>query len=176
MKKLAKLTALLLTGVMLLLLASCGAAPNPGGGSGLTAKEKEAKQNILTALNEYRTSNGVNKVKEIPELSNAEQFWADTFRKAGDCKITTSEFYSVDPKYQGMRPSEWVPGCYFGWISESLMDYALETTDPSDIEALVQRFDTWSDFKNDKYTAVGIGVTTINGKIYWACTMYRPKK
>ena len=174
MKKLARLTALLLTGVMLLLLASCGAAP--GGGAIMTPEETAAKQAILNALNEYRTSNGVNEVVEIPELSNAEQFWVDTFRKAGDYKITTSEYNSVNPKYKGMIPSEWEPGCYFGWISESLMDYALETTDPSNTEALVQRFDTWSAFKNDRYTAVGIGVTTINGKIYWACTMYAPKK
>ncbi len=60
MKKLAKLTALLLTGVMLLLLASCGAAP--GGGAIMTPEETAAKQEILNALNEYRTSNGVNEV------------------------------------------------------------------------------------------------------------------
>ena len=107
MKKLAKLTALLLTGVMLLLLASCGAAP--------LTPEQQAKQNILTALNEYRTNNGVNAVEEISELSQAEQFWVETFRKAGDYKIPTSEFDSVYQRYKKMIPSGWTDGSCLGW-------------------------------------------------------------
>ena len=168
MKKLAKLTALLLTGVMLLLLASCGAAP--------LMSEQQAKQNILIALNGYRAQEGATAVKEIPELSAAEQFWVDAFRKAGDYKMSDSEFDSVFPKYKGMRPSEWVQGSnsYLGWESPTYDYFLLEDTDPSDATRLMQRFATRSGFKNDRYTAVGIGVTTINGKIYWACTMYAP--
>ena len=172
MKKLAKLTALLLTGVMLLLLASCGAAPNP------LTPEQQAKQQILAALNKYRTSNGAKEVDEIPELSAAEQLWVDTFRKAGDYKISNSEARSVFLEYQGMRPSEWVQGSesYLGWESTPTYDYFwLEDTDPSDATRLMQRFATKSGIKSDKNTAVGIGVTTINGKIYWACTLYEPK-
>lgn len=173
MKKLAKLTALLLTGVMLLLLASCGAAPNP------LTPEQQAKQQILAALNKYRTSNGAKAVDEIPELSKAEQFWVDAVRKAEDYKLPESEFVSVHAEYQRMCPSEWVqgPNSYLGWESSPTYDYyLLEDTDPSDITRLMQRFATRSGFKSDRNTAVGIGVTTINGKIYWACTMYAPKK
>ena len=83
MKKLARLTALLLTGALLLLLASCGAAP--------LTPEQQAKQQILTALNQYRTSKGVKEVDEIPELSKAEQFWVDVFRKEGDYKVLSSK-------------------------------------------------------------------------------------
>ena len=50
MKKLARLTALLLTGALLLALTACGAAP--------LAPEQQAKQQILNAINQYRTSNG----------------------------------------------------------------------------------------------------------------------
>ena len=46
MKKLARLTALLLTGALLLVLTACGAAP--------LTPEQQAKQQILAALNEYR--------------------------------------------------------------------------------------------------------------------------
>ena len=41
MKKLARLTALLLTGALLLMLTACGAAP--------LVRERQAKQQILTA-------------------------------------------------------------------------------------------------------------------------------
>ena len=167
MKKLAKLTALFLTGVMLLLLASCGAAP--------LTKEQQAKQKILTTLNEYRTNNGVNAVEEIPELSNAEQFWVETFRKTGDYKIPTSEFNSVYQEYQKMIPSGWENGSYLGWDRSSFPEYiALESTDPLDTAALMKRFAARRVVTDTSYTAVGIGVTTINGKIYWACTLYNP--
>lgn len=104
MKKLARLTALLLTGALLLLLASCGAAP--------LTPEQQAKKQILAVLNEYRRQNGAKAVDEIPELSKAEQFWAETFRKAGDYKVPTSEFNSVYQEYQKMIPSGWENGSY----------------------------------------------------------------
>ena len=167
MKKLAKLTALLLTGVMLLLLASCGAAP--------LTPEQQAKQNILTALNEYRASKGVKAVEEIPELSNAEQFWVETFRKAGDYKIPTSEFDSVYQKYKKMIPSGWTDGSCLGWDRSTFPRHVtLESTDPLDTAALMQRFAKKYGFNKDSYTAVGIGVTTIDGQMYWSCCMYDP--
>ena len=48
MKKLARLTALLLTGALLLVLTACGAAP--------LTPEQQAKKQILTAINQYRSS------------------------------------------------------------------------------------------------------------------------
>ena len=170
MKKLARLTALLLTGVMLLLLASCGAAP--------LTPEQQAKQNILTALNEYRSKNGVNAVEEIPELSNAEQFWVETFRKEGDYKVLSSKTDPVYPEYKAMIPNDWSYCAFLGWEVDTLQDGKnydiLESTDPSDTEALMRRFlDGKGNFADNSGTAVGIGVVTIKGKIYWACTLYR---
>ena len=170
MKKLARLTALLLTGALLLVLTACGAAP--------LTPEQQAKQQILTAINEYRRQNGAKAVEEIPELSNAEQFWAETFRKAEDYKIPSSEFNSIYQEYQRMIPAEWEYGPCFGWDRSILQDGQfydfLETTDPSDTAALMQLFTEESDFNDVRYTAVGIGVATINGKICWACTLYEP--
>ena len=166
MKKLARLTALLLTGA-LLLLASCGAAP--------LTKEQQAKQKILTTLNEYRISNGANAVEEISELSNAEQFWVETFRKTGDYKIPTSAFDSVYQEYKKMIPSGWTDGSCLGWDRSTFPRHVtLESTDPLDTTALMQLFAKKYGFNKDSYTAVGIGVTTIDGKIYWACTLYNP--
>ena len=166
MKKLAKLTALLLTGVMLLLLASCGAAPNP------LTPEQQAKQQILAALNKYRTSNGAKEVDEITELSAAEQFWVDAFRKAGDYRLPESEYNPIIQEYRNLIPAGWKAGSSLGWEYDSDDYMLLEDTDPSDTVKLMQRFATKSGLKSDKNTAVGIGVTTINGKIYWAFTLY----
>lgn len=166
MKKLARLTALLLTGVLLLVLTACGAAP--------LTPEQQAKKQILAALNEYRTSNGANAVEEISELSNAEQFWAETFRKAEDYKIPTSEFNSIYQEYQRMISSEWKYGPYLGWEDDFLDEsIALESTDPLDTAALMKLFAARSGFKSDRYTAVGIGVVTIKEKMYWSCTMFK---
>lgn len=169
MKKLARLTALLLTGALLLALTACGAAP--------LAPEQQAKQQILNAINQYRTSNGAKAVEEIPELSNAEQFWVEMFRKEGDYKILSSKADPVYEEYEKMLPAGWDDGPNFGWDSSRLSDGQfydfLETTAPSDTAALMQLFDAWDDFNDDSYTAVGIGVATIDGKIYWACTLYK---
>ena len=168
MKKLARLTALLLTGALLLVLTACGAAP--------LTPEQQAKQQILTAINEYRRQNGAKAVEEIPELSKAEQFWVEMFRKEGDYKVLTSISDPVYQEYDKMLPAGWYYGPHFGWDIDTLQDGQdydfLETTDPSNTAALMQLFDAWGDFNDDRYTAVGIGVATINGKIYWACTLY----
>lgn len=169
MKKLARLTALLLTGALLLVLTACGAAP--------LVREQQAKQQIFNAINEYRIRNGAKAVKEISELSNAEQFWVEMFRKEGDYKILSSKADPVYEEYEKMLPAGWDDGPNFGWDSSRLSDGQfydfLETTAPSDTAALMQLFDAWDDFNDDSYTAVGIGVATIDGKIYWACTLYK---
>ena len=170
MKKLARLTALLLTGALLLVLTACGAAP--------LTPEQQAKQQILTALNQYRTSKGAKEVEEIPELSKAEQFWVETFRKEGDYKVLSTKTDPVYKEYKKMLPSDWNYRAFWGWECHTLQDGKdydiLDTTDPSDTIALKRRFlDGKGNFADNSGTAVGIGVVTIKGKIYWACTLYR---
>ncbi len=167
MKKLARLTALLLTGALLLVLTACGAAP--------LVREQQAKQQIFDAINEYRAKNNAEAVKEIPELSKAEQFWVDAFRKEGDYKVPLSKTDPVCDDYETMIPAEWEYGLDFGWesIFQDGQKYnLLETTDPSDTAAMMQLFAKETDFNDARYTAVGIGVATIDGKICWAFTLY----
>ena len=170
MKKLARLTALLLTGALLLVLTACGAAP--------LTPEQQAKQQILAALNEYRSKKGAEAVVEDSELSNAEQFWVETFRKEGDYKVLSSKTDPVYPEYKAMIPGDWSYCAFLGWEVDTLEDGKdydiLESTDPSDTVALMRRFlDGKGNFADNSGTAVGIGVVTIKGKIYWACTLYR---
>ena len=70
MKKLARLTALLLTGALLLALTACGAAP--------LALEQQAKQQLLGEINSYRaTLEFAAPLEEVKQLSDAEQIWVE---------------------------------------------------------------------------------------------------
>ena len=67
MKKLVRLTALLLAGALLVLMTACGAAP-------LNAEQK-AKKDILKAINDYRAELKLEQLEEVAELSAAEKVW-----------------------------------------------------------------------------------------------------
>ena len=66
MKKLARLTALLLTGALLLVLTACGAET-----------EQQAKKRLLKEINSYRASIQLEPLVEVEQLSAAEQVWAE---------------------------------------------------------------------------------------------------
>ena len=78
MKKLARLTALLLTGALLLALTACGA---------VTETEQQAKQRLLDEINSYRASIQLAPLVEVKQLSDAEQVWAEQFRAAGKTEL-----------------------------------------------------------------------------------------
>ena len=80
MKKLARLTALLLTGALLLVLTACGAET-----------EQQAKQRLLKEINSYRASIHLNSLEEVKQLSEAEQVWAEQFRAANTTVLLSSE-------------------------------------------------------------------------------------
>ena len=104
MKKLARLTALLLTSVMLLLLASCGAAPNPGGSASMTPEEIAAKQWLLDEINSYRTTHdpSLEPLEEVEQLSKAEQVLANHFRAAGKTVLPESEGDEALDRWESM--------------------------------------------------------------------------
>ena len=84
MKKLARLTALLLTGALLLALTACGAAP--------LAPEQQAKQQLLGEINSYRaTLEFAAPLEEVKQLSDAEQIWVEQFRAAGKTELPYSK-------------------------------------------------------------------------------------
>ena len=84
MKKLARLTALLLTGALLLVLTACGAVVEP-------ETEQQAKQRLLEEINSYRASIHLDSLDEVEELSAAEQELTDHFRTAGKTVLPKSE-------------------------------------------------------------------------------------
>lgn len=175
MKKLAKLTALLLTGVMLLLLASCGAAPNPGvpgGSSGLTAAEAKAKREIFKAINEERQKVGKLSLREVTALTQLEQEFIEHFREAGTNEIPLSEAEKLEGELMDKQKKA-------GWQFTGGITYScsggsakLSHVYEGDTEAFRKKLSIFS--VEDASTALSIGVVTIEGKIYWTATTLKP--
>ena len=173
MKKLARLTALLLTGVMLLLLASCGAAPNPGGSSGLTAEEAKAKREIINAINDERQKAKLLSLREVPELTQLEQEFIEHFREAGTKGIPLKDAKRFEQELLNKQKNAgWT---YYGGINFSATSVANDTAKLDS----VYKGDT-SEFRKELIdygfatapsTALSIGVVTIEGEIYWTASL-----
>lgn len=169
MKKLARLTALLLTGVMLLLLASCGAAP--GGSSGLTAEEAKARREIFNAINDERQKAGKATLKEVPALTQLEQEFIEHFRKAGTKGIPLKDANRFEQELLNKQKNA-------GWQCSGSLNFSAK--EPVKLDTVYEG-DT-SEFRKeligygfaepmDPSTALSIGVVTIEGKIYWTASL-----
>ena len=168
MKKLARLTALLLTGALLLVLTACG-----------HETEQQAKQRLLKEINSYRASIHLDSLVEVKELSAAEQVWAEQFRAANTTVLPESETYKAWNDWAG-KTIDWTPCDDFG-LDETFVDdesvILLTAMVPpntpkgnADLQAALRSsgaFDTEDD------TNIGIAVVTIKGQMYWSCCMFR---
>ena len=104
MKKLARLTALLLTGALLLVLTACGAAT--GGGSHLTAKERAAKTKLLDAINAYRVNLSREPIKENKVFSEAEEIMLKPFRDTQQTAISGELWWPANHEANPLRSEE----------------------------------------------------------------------
>ena len=103
MKKLARLTAFLLTGALLLLLASCGGAP---GGDGLNARERAAKTKLLEAINAYRVNLSREPIKENKVFSEAEEIMLKPFRDTQQTAISGELWWPANHEANHLRSEE----------------------------------------------------------------------
>ena len=166
MKKLAKLTALLLTGVMLLLLASCGAAPNP------LTPEQQARQEIFNAINEARQKAGKSLLQEVPALTQLEQEFIENFRKAGTNGIPLSEAEKLEEElYNKQKKAGWqfTGGIAYSEFGSSAKLSCVYEGDTPEFRKYLSYF-----CDEDASTALSVGVVTIEGKIYWTATTLKP--
>ena len=164
MKKLARLTALLLTGVMLLLLASCGAAP--------LTPEQQARQEIFNAINEVRKDKGMPSLREVPKLTQLEQEFIEHFREAGTNGIPNSEARKLEEElYNKQKEAGWQ---FTGGITYSYSEGSAKLSNvyEGDTEAFRKKLSIFS--VENASTALSIGVVTIDGKIYWTATTLKP--
>ena len=165
MKKLAKLTALLLTGALLLVLTACGAAP--------LTPEQQAKQEIFNAINEVRKDKGMPSLREVPKLTQLEQEFIEHFREAGTNGIPNSEARKLEEElYNKQKEAGWQ---FTGGItySYSVSSAKLGNVYEGDTEAFRKMLSIFS--VEDASTALSIGVVTIEGKIYWTASTLKPK-
>ena len=169
MKKLARLTALLLTGALLLVLTACGAAP-------LTS-EQQAKQWLLDEINSYRASldPSLDPLVEVKQLSDAEQELIEHFRAAGKTVLPESEADEALESWRS-KTKDWSYCSEFGpgWDYDENA-YILSTKVPANTPE--GKAELWAAFKkadtfDDECKHIGIAVVTIDGQMYWSCYMY----
>ena len=164
MKKLARLTALLLTGALLLVLTACGAET-----------EQQAKQRLLKEINSYRATLDLDPLVEVKQLSDAEQELTEHFRAAGKTALPKSEADEVLDSWRS-KTEDW-SYCYdFGcdWDYDENV-YILSAKVPANTPE--GKAELWtalrgSDTFDDECKSIGIAVVTIDGQMYWSCCTY----
>lgn len=168
MKKLARLTALLLTGALLLVLTACGAAP--------LTPEQQAKQRLLKEINSYRASIHLDSLEEVKQLSDVEQDLINHFRAAGKTALPKSEADEAIESWRS-KTKDWSYCSEFGpdWDYDENA-YILSTKVPANTpEGKTELLATLKDcpaFNISNCKSIGIAVVTIDGQMYWSCCMY----
>ena len=103
MKKLARLTALLLTGALLLVLTACGGAT---GGGRLNARERAAKTKLLDAINAYRVNLSREPIKENKVFSETEEIMLKPFRDTQQTAISGELWWPANHEANHLRSEE----------------------------------------------------------------------
>lgn len=171
MKKLARLTALLLTGALLLVLTACGAVAEP-------ETEQQAKQRLLKEINSYRASldPSLDPLVEVKQLSDAEQELIEHFRAAGKTVLPESEGDEVLDSWRS-KTKDWSYCSGFGWdwdYDENVyvLSAKVSANTPEGKTELWTALRGSNTFDNEVCTSIGIAVVTIDGQMYWSCYMY----
>ena len=168
MKKLARLTALLLTGALLLVLTACGAET-----------EQQAKQRLLDEINSYRATLELDPLVEVKQLSDAEQIWAEQFRAAGKTELLSSETDATYKKWESMT-ADWTCCNDFGWGWDEredgeqidILSAKVPANTPEGKAELWAALKGSGKFMGEDCKHIGIAVVTIDGQMYWSCCMY----
>jgi hypothetical protein len=170
MKKLARLTALLLTGALLLVLTACGAAP--------LTPEQQAKQRLLEEINSYRASIHLDSLDEVDELSAAEQDLINHFRAAGKTMLPESEADKALDDW-GSKTKGWTSDMDFGydWVREDnesiyILNAKVPSNTPEGKAELWAALKGSGKFMGEDCKHIGIAVVTIDGQMYWSCAVY----
>ena len=178
MKKLARLTALLLTGALLLVLTACGAAP--GGSASMTPEEIAAKQRLLDEINNYRASldPSLAPLVEVKQLSDAEQELIEHFRTAGKTMLPKSEADKAIDSWTS-KTKGWSSDMDFGydWVREDnkwiyILDAMIPANTPEGKAELLKELRDSHTFDYDGCKYIGIAVVTIDGQMYWTCDVF----
>ena len=169
MKKLARLTALLLTGALLLVLTACGAET-----------EQQAKQRLLKEIKSYRASIHLDPLEEVKQLSDAEQELIEHFRAAGKTVLPESEGDEALDCWESMTEG-WHSCGGLGAVWETdednkwiyILDAKVPANTPEGKAELWAALKGSGKFMGEDCKHIGIAVVTIKGQMYWSCCMFR---
>ena len=171
MKKLARLTALLLTGALLLVLTACGAAP--------LMPEQQAKQRLLKEINSYRASIHLDPLEEVKQLSDAEQELIEHFRAAGKTVLPESEGDEALDRWESMTVGWYSCGSLGAvWKTDEdnkwiyILDAMVPANTPEGKAELWAALKDCPAFNTSNCKSIGIAVVTINGQMYWSCSVF----
>ena len=165
MKKLARLTALLLTGALLLVLTACGAET-----------EQQAKKRLLKEINSYRASIHLDSLDEVEELSAAEQELTDHFRAAGKTVLPWSEGNEAIESWRS-KTKDWTYCSEFGpgWDHDEnayILSAKVPANTPEGKAELWAELKGSGKFMGEDCKHIGIAVVTIDGQMYWTCDVF----
>ena len=175
MKKLARLTALLLTGALLLLLAACGGAS--GGGSNLTAKERAAKTKLLDAINADRVGLSREPIKENKVFSEAEEIMLKPFRDTQQTEISGELWRSANREANALRSPERVKlGCESKNYNTPEIDSSQKAylgnplpKDDAELDQLIAR----CGMLDEDCVYIGLSVAEIKGEMYFSFCAFK---
>ena len=175
MKKLARLTALFLTGALLLLLASCGGAS--GGGSNLTPKERAAKTKLLDAINAYRVNLSREPIKENKVFSEAEEIMLKPFRDTQQTEISGELWRSANREANALRSPERVKlGCESKNYNTPEIDSSQKAylgdplpKDDAELDKLIAR----CGMLDEDCVYIGLSVAEIKGEMYFSFCAFK---
>ena len=165
MKKLARLTALLLTGALLLVLTACGAET-----------EQQAKKRLLKEINSYRASIHLDSLEEVKQLSDVEQDLINHFRAAGKTALPKSEADEAIESWRS-KTKDWSYCSEFGpdWDYDEnayILSTKVPANTPEGKTELLAALKDCPAFNISNCKHIGIAVVTIDGQMYWTCSVY----
>ena len=175
MKKLARLTALLLTVALLLVLTACGGAS--GGGSNLTAKERAAKTKLLDAINADRVGLSREPIKENKVFSEAEEIMLKPFRDTQQTEISGELWRSANREANALRSPERVKlGCESKNYNTPEIDSSQKAylgnplpKDDAELDQLIAR----CGMLDEDCVYIGLSVAEIKGEMYFSFCAFK---
>ena len=175
MKKLARLTVLLLTGALLLVLTACGGAS--GGGSNLTPKERAAKTKLLDAINAYRVNLSREPITENKVFSEAEEIMLKPFRDTQQTEISGELWRSANREANALRSPERVKlGCESKNYNTPEIDSSQKAylgnplpKDDAELDNLIAR----CGMLDEDCVYIGLSVAEIKGEMYFSFCAFK---
>ena len=169
MKKIAKLCSLILVGALVLMMTACYPAVKT------PSAEQQAKTAVVESIKQYREEKGLDPLKEVENLSKAEQAWVAVFGKAQKTSLSSADTVEAYNAYTSLMDAEtaWAYDNAFGWTSLGGEDKLTAKYPATEAELKAQIAKTGV-FDNADCKAFGIATVTINGEVYWTATVYTP--